>query len=412
MAPADTKSAEKAYLARSGSAAWEAAKPFSQAGADTLGDSAQLLHDFSVAMLSLCPSPSDLILDLGAGGCWCSDLLARLNRRSVAVDIAVEMLRVGRSRQINGRTIQAAAGDFEALPFRTGVFDKAICLNAIHHVPDIPKALREIARVLRPDGVAFFSEPGRGHSEERWSTAAMRDYGVLEQDILIDRFAQACREAGFETVSLKALAYTIPAIELSPEEWQRCSRLAGRKRPVRALHKIGRAVLELFGLGKRGPLAEETLERSILRTVVHSMGQHPIVVASKSAQRRAAAVEWAARLDADLPVRGEQSRLLPAVVTVTNIGGRSWPAQSATPIGYVTLGVQLLDEQERMVNRDYWRVPLPRDLQPGESVTLRFEWRAPDVAGKHIVKIDPVVEGVTWFEAAGSTPAVHRIEIS
>ena len=158
-----TKEAEKQYLARTGSAVWEQAKPFSHAGADTLQESARLLHDFAAAMLVLRPEPDDLILDLGAGGCWCSDLLGRLNRSSVAVDLSLDMLSAGRSRP-NGGVIRAVAGDFESLPFRAGSFQKAVCLDAIHHVPDIPAAVSEIARVLDDDGVALFSEPGRGHA--------------------------------------------------------------------------------------------------------------------------------------------------------------------------------------------------------------------------------------------------------
>jgi hypothetical protein len=99
---ADTKLAEKAYLARTGSAAGERCKPFSQPGADTMADSAKMLHDFAVAMLMLQPAPDDIVLDLGAGGCWCSDLLGRLNRRAVAVDISLDMLRAGRSRPTGG----------------------------------------------------------------------------------------------------------------------------------------------------------------------------------------------------------------------------------------------------------------------------------------------------------------------
>ena len=95
MAPTNTKQAEKEYLARTGSTSWEQAKPFSPPGADTLNDSAGLLHDFAAALLTLQPSPDDLILDLGAGACWCSDLLGRLNRSSVALDISLDMLRAG-----------------------------------------------------------------------------------------------------------------------------------------------------------------------------------------------------------------------------------------------------------------------------------------------------------------------------
>jgi len=159
-----SKQAEKDYLARTGSSEWERVKPFSHAGADTVAESAQLLHDFAVAMMALKSGPDDLILDLGSGGGWCSDLLGRLNRRSVALDISLDMLRTGRSRA-TGAAIRAVAGDLEALPFRAASFQKTICLNAIHHVPNIPAAVREIGRVLTDDGVALFMEPGRGHAD-------------------------------------------------------------------------------------------------------------------------------------------------------------------------------------------------------------------------------------------------------
>src|SRR4030095_13402501 len=180
---ADSAQAEKDYLARTGSGAWERTKPFPHAGADTFANSAQLLHDFAAAMLILAPGPDDLILDLGAGGCWCSDLLRQLHRQSVAVDISLDMLRVGRARPA-GAGIRAVAGDLQALPFRSGTFQKAICLSALHHVPDMRAAMGEVARVLTDDGVALFSEPGRGHAQAAHSEAAMRDFGVLEQDVL------------------------------------------------------------------------------------------------------------------------------------------------------------------------------------------------------------------------------------
>src|SRR5688500_2826808 len=122
------------------------------------------MQDFAVALQTLRPSFADLILDLGAGACWCSDWLERLNLRTVAVDISVDMLRVGQSRLRPGRDARLVAGDLERLPFATGSFDKAICLSALHHIPDMPAAVAEIARVLGPTGVVLFSEPGVGHS--------------------------------------------------------------------------------------------------------------------------------------------------------------------------------------------------------------------------------------------------------
>jgi len=187
-----------------------------------------MLHDFAAAMLVLEPAPGDLILDLGAGACWCSDLLGRLNRPAIAVDISWDMLRAGRSRP--GADVRAVAGDLEALPFRSGAFQKAVCLSAVHHVPNIPKALREVARVLDDDGVALFSEPGQGHADAPVSAAAVRDFGVLEQDILIGPFIGHCREAGFEHVTVKPLLQSVPGFDLTLEQWNSWSQLAASGR--------------------------------------------------------------------------------------------------------------------------------------------------------------------------------------
>ncbi|MGH9410037.1 MAG: class I SAM-dependent methyltransferase, partial [Vicinamibacterales bacterium] len=94
MSTGDSKDAEKAYLARTGGGAWEREKPFSPPGTDMFDEGLDLLSDFVVALRLLQPAAGDRILDLGAGAGWCSDLLQRLNRRSVAVDISLDMLRV------------------------------------------------------------------------------------------------------------------------------------------------------------------------------------------------------------------------------------------------------------------------------------------------------------------------------
>jgi ubiquinone/menaquinone biosynthesis C-methylase UbiE len=43
-------------------------------------------------------------------------------------------------------------GDACAMPFRAGVAQRVVTRHMLYHVPDIPRALAECARVLRPDG--------------------------------------------------------------------------------------------------------------------------------------------------------------------------------------------------------------------------------------------------------------------
>jgi SAM-dependent methyltransferase len=47
------------------------------------------------------------------------------------------------------------------LPFRSATFDLVFMLEVLEHLPDIPHSLREIARVLKPGGVAIMSTPNR-----------------------------------------------------------------------------------------------------------------------------------------------------------------------------------------------------------------------------------------------------------
>jgi SAM-dependent methyltransferase len=49
--------------------------------------------------------------------------------------------------------------DLQALPFEDASFDTAIAHNVLEHIPDDRMALSELARVLRPDGVALLSVP-------------------------------------------------------------------------------------------------------------------------------------------------------------------------------------------------------------------------------------------------------------
>ena len=411
MAPADTRHAEKEYLARTGSSTWETFKPFSPRGLDTLGDSAFLLHDFATAMLTLRPSPDALILDLGAGGGWCSDLLGRLNRASVAVDISFDMLRAARQRP--GASIRAAAGDMEALPFRSGTFQQALCFSALHHVPNMAAAVREIARVLDDDGIAFFSEPGKGHAEAAVSTAAMRDYGVLEQDVVIEQFMQDCHAAGFADVRVKPLANSIPRFDLTREQWAAWSRLAASTRPRRAWEKIVLGAAEIFGFGKRGAVFEDTFAITLVRTLRPVVEKHPIVVASKRPLRAPTEQPpWLADLTLTPEPLEARSGSLVLVVRAVNRGASAWHAATRSGIGQVSVGVQLVDAEGRLTSRDYHREPLPHDVAPGQAVTVSCRCALPPGPGRRGIKVDLVAEGMTWFEAAGSSAPILMLNDS
>lgn len=407
----DSKSAEKEYLARTGGSAWEREKPFSPAGDDTFDESLGLLHDFSVAATLLQVSSDDLVIDLGAGGGWCSDLLQRLNRRSVAVDISADMLRVARQRPTR-TPLTAVAGDFEHLPFVDGAFDKAICLNALHHVPDMPAAVREIARVLSADGMAVFSEPGAGHATRPASLAATRDFGVMEQEVLIEPFMAMCSAAGFKDVRICPISYVIPEFELTLEDWRRWTRLPRVKRPLRAAQKMWRAALEFVGTGKSSVLFEEAFAMRLVRLLQQPVEEHPFILAAKRHVPRRAAHPYRATIEMQgLPARAITGQPLATAIVVRNDGSARWRAKTDTGVGQVSIGIQLLDNASRVVARDFARARLDADVVPGESRSIRALFNAPTEPGEYLLKIDLVAEGVTWFEPTGSQVETRRLVV-
>ena len=59
-----------------------------------------------------------------------------------------------------------AVADAQSLPFAAGAFDAVIANHRLYHVPDLPRALAEIARVLKPGGRLFAATNGAGHMAE------------------------------------------------------------------------------------------------------------------------------------------------------------------------------------------------------------------------------------------------------
>jgi SAM-dependent methyltransferase len=406
----DTKAHEKEYLRRSGGGAWELSKPFPPSGQMAGEEHAQHILDFGVMLRTLAPTASDLVLDLGAGSCWVSDWLRRCGVRTVAVDISLDMLGLGKRRM--GSAAGLAAGDMEALPFRDGTFSKACCLNAFHHVPDQEAALREICRVLTPDGVVFFSEPGAGHAENPTSIAAARNYGVLEQDILIDEFMDACRRAGFADVLLHPISHVLPLFVLDRSQWHDWRTYTRSIRPARALTKMWRAALEMIGARKQDLLFEEALAIRLGRELEPVIEQHPVITAHRSPFVRPTAARDRASIHllaadaigrAGLPIRLQ--------LELTNTGNTHWPASGPTDES-IRIGIQLLNPDGRLIDRDYARHALPSSLAPGGRQAVDVTVVAPPAAGTYLLKIDLVREGRGWFELSGSAAVVHQLTVT
>ena len=99
------------------------------------------------------------VLDLGAGTLdgALEILRRRTDARVVAADFAREMLRVGR-RKPEAQRVSTHAADGHRLPYAGGVFDAAFSAFCVRNLHDLPVAMAELRRVVRPGGAVAILE--------------------------------------------------------------------------------------------------------------------------------------------------------------------------------------------------------------------------------------------------------------
>ena len=153
-----------------------------------------------------------LVLDAGCGGGLVARELAAAGATVVGLDRSPGSLGVAR-RAVAGR-FRPTQGRLERLPFADGVFDVVVAADVLEHVPDLPAAVAELARVLAPGGSLVFDTINR--TPWSWFTAVFglervlrmvprgtHDWRLFIRPAELDRLLRA---GGLEAVAVEGLA--------------------------------------------------------------------------------------------------------------------------------------------------------------------------------------------------------------
>ena len=168
-----------------------------------------------VALDAVAETSPRRVLEVGPGrGELAERMVRELGVEVVAVDQSPRMVELTRARGV-----EAVVGDVQELPFPAGQFDCAVAAWMLYHVPDLDRALRELRRVLRPEGrlvavtnsertlhelwdiVAFDGARAEGFSAESGQGTLLRHFTIVERRDVRGTVTFPNREAAYRYIA-------------------------------------------------------------------------------------------------------------------------------------------------------------------------------------------------------------------
>ena len=358
------------------------AKPFS-----SFLEAPDMLCKLGLLLSGLKLGKSMLVLDFGAGTCWLSRFLTQLQCATISVDTSITALNIGKqffnNFPIIGEPLQPPRFihfNGHRIEIENESIDRIICFDTFHHIPNQNEILREFFRVLKPGGIVGFSEPGPHHSQSPQSQYEMRNYHVLENDIILSEIKNEAEAIGFSNLSVKLVSH--PDLDLEYNDY----------REIISHKSLPRKVQDhLFTSLNNSAVFFLTKGKFIPDSRSHLGLKHTIEISKVNYQLKL-------------------NELLYFKLTISNTGSSRWLHKNTNDIGAVMLGAHLYDENDKLINLDYFRDRFEQDINPGQTIEKTISLTF-DKTGKYSLAFDLVSEGVCWFENVGSEPKSVRVTV-
>ncbi|WP_335869630.1 class I SAM-dependent methyltransferase [Bacillus sp. 2205SS5-2] len=135
------------------------------------------------------------VVDLGCGDGYGSYLLYKNGYSVVGMDLSDQMVSLAKKNETEG--LSFLQGDLAALPFQNYQFNAAMAINSLEWTKDPLHSLREIHRILHPDGSLLLGILGPTAHPRSNSLPRLRGEEVICNTMMPWECKQLAEEEGF-----------------------------------------------------------------------------------------------------------------------------------------------------------------------------------------------------------------------
>lgn len=211
-----------------------------------------------------------VVLDIASGSGYGTKLLSKHAKKVFGVDVDKDAIEYAK-KHFAGDNIEYKVGDGEKIPLKDASVDVVITFETIEHVENYKQFIKEVKRVLKPDGIAIVSTPNvlefeKGNHFHLHEFEYKELVDLLKKDFKnIDNYSQATWAyvaIGPESLIRNEGLYNIPTHNFKPLEPEKdlyfyllCSNrdVTEKIEPIAALggHYSARELTDIFALNSK-----------------------------------------------------------------------------------------------------------------------------------------------------------------
>ncbi len=386
------------------------AKPFG-----SLAEAPDMLQNMGLLLSGLKLSKTMTVLEFGSGTCWFSRYLNQAQCVTISCDASKTALDIGKRLFNESNYFYQPVSEPKFLHFNGRKIDlpdesvdRIVCFDAFHHVPNQEEVISELARVLKHGGIAGFCEPGLYHSQSPQSQYEMKNYNVLENDVVMPEIYSMARKHGFTDIEFKFLcdmSMSLPQHQRIINSDKLIPERKGKLRPIINIINYMRKALDISRskdmLSISAHASKTMTDKTIFflqkgNVVYDSRGHIGLMHRIKSS-----GVKYDIK-------SGESIELS---LSIKNTGASKWLIENYRDIGVVRIGTHLYNHDGKLYDLDFSRHDLLNPVEPGEEFMQKIKVDFPN-KGQFKLAVDLVSEEVCWFENVGSKPFFIDVNVT